>query len=593
MKNICIVLTFIFSINSFAQDTWQSERVKVGNDGKLDYIPDHKGNILPDFSRVGYLEGEEPPTLSKTIELQPQQGDDKNRIQAAIDELAFRQADSNGFKGCLLLKAGTYEVSDQLSISSSGIVIRGEGNHEQGTIVIATGRKKYSLFEIKGEGAISEIERSRVNINMPFVPVGTKKLVVENADSFKKDDWIIVFRPSTAKWISDIKMDQITARADGGTITQWKAGSYDFRFERKVENIVKDTLYIDNPIVMEMETKYGGGEVYKYVFEGRIRYCGIENLLCISEYISETDEDHGWDAVKIEKAEHCWVRNVTAKYFGYSAVNISSNAKNISVLNCKCLEAKSKITGGRRYSFNCNGQLNLIKNCETTEGRHDFVTGSRVCGPNVFTQCTASNTHSDIGPHHRWAMGTLFDVIETDGTINAQDRGNYGSGHGWAGANQVLWNCMAAKISCQSPWVSAKNYAIGCHGTKSAGRYPDRPDGEWEGFNKQYLEPESLYEAQLVNRKNAVLLKIEKHCKLPNDTFFCYATNKKVVIQLKSNNKNIESVNLYDLYGRLIHTANPFSNRYSAQLNELSAGIYLVSLNIEGQRSVKKLIIDN
>ena len=33
---------------------WESKFVQLQADGSLKYIPDEKGNILPDFSRVGY-----------------------------------------------------------------------------------------------------------------------------------------------------------------------------------------------------------------------------------------------------------------------------------------------------------------------------------------------------------------------------------------------------------------------------------------------------------------------------------------------------------------------------------------------------------
>src|SRR5690606_15615669 len=110
------------------------------------------------------------------------------------------------------------------------------------------------------------------------------------------------------------------------------------------------------------------------------------------------------------------------------------------------------------------------------------------------------NTHADIGPHHRWAVGTLYDNITTDGEINVQDRGNWGTGHGWAGVAQVAWNCEAARATVQSPWVTGKNYSIGLKGTKGKGRLSARPDGEWEGLNQSGLEPGSLYMAQLKAR---------------------------------------------------------------------------------------------
>ena len=140
-------------------------------------------------------------------------------------------------------------------------------------------------------------------------------------------------------------------------------------------------------------------------------------------------------------------------------------------------------------------------NCHTADGRHDFVTGARTCGPNVFYNCTAKKTHADIGPHHRWATGTLYDNITTDGEINVQDRGNWGTGHGWAGVTQVIWNCTAKRAVIQNPWTSGRNYCIGLRGEKYDGRLKGRPDAEWEGQNKAGLEPVSLYIAQLKARK--------------------------------------------------------------------------------------------
>jgi hypothetical protein len=263
-------------------------------------------------------------------------------------------------------------------------------------------------------------------------------------------------------------------------------------------------IFIDNPIVMAMEPKYGIGEIFKYSFDGRISQVGIEDLFCESVFDSDTAENHAWDAVHFNRIEQGWVRNVQARYFGYSCVNLSNWAKNISVLNCGCFEHKSVITGGRRYSFNNDGQQNLFMDCQAGDGRHDYVTGARVCGPNVFVNCTAIRTHADIGPHHRWSTGTLYDNIITDGEINIQDRGNYGSGHGWVGITQILWNCRAKSATVQSPYVNGKNYCIGLRGKKAAGRFKDRPDGEWEGQNMEGLEPVSLYKAQLAERRRGM-----------------------------------------------------------------------------------------
>jgi hypothetical protein len=81
-----------------------------------------------------------------------------------------------------------------------------------------------------------------------------------------------------------------------------------------------------------------------------------------------------------------------------------------------------------------------------------------------------------------------------------QDRGNWGSGHGWSGVTQVLWNCKVSGAAVQNPWVSGKNYAIGLRGKKLKGRLDGKESGEWEGLNQSDLEPSSLFKAQLKAR---------------------------------------------------------------------------------------------
>jgi len=492
-----IIFTGIFFIASFkSPESWQSGFVKLNKDGSLKYIPDEKGNILPDFSRVGYYGGNKTiPDIAVVKTISATERNSEEIIQSAIDEVSKRTPDKNGFRGTILFKKGSYKIPGTIKIESAGIILRGEGND---TKLIATGTTQRPLINVSGKGMLEEIPNTRTKIIDDYVAVGAKSFTVTSAQSFKAGDKIIVYRPGTEQWVSDLKMDRIEER--NGT-KQWKPAEYNLSFERIITKIEGNKIFIDNSIVLAMETKYGGGEIFKYKFDGRINNVGIENLYCESEFETDTSENHGWDAIHFDKIENGWVRNTTSRYFGYSCVNLDDDARNISVLDCNCFEPKSIITGGRRYSFNNTGQMNLFMNCHTTEGRHDFVTGARTRGPNVFYNCSAKNTHADIGPHHRWGMGTLYDNITTDGEINVQDRGNYGSGHGWAGVNQILWNCTVKRATVQSPYVNGKNYCIGLKGEKATGRFKDRPDGEWEGQNKAGLQPQSLYMAQVKARR--------------------------------------------------------------------------------------------
>lgn len=497
---LLLLTAFILSF-VFPSPPWESKFIKVNKDGSLNYIPDEKGNIIPDFSRVGYYGGDkEIPDVQVVITIEPAaNATSETIIQSAIEKVSKRPLDKNGFRGTIFFKKGIYKIPEEIKIEASGIVLRGEGENINGTRLVAQSKKQVSLINVSGKGNITEIKNTRVRITDGYVPVGSFSFTVSSASGFRKGDRIIVFRPGTEQWIKDLKMDQIEER-DG--TKQWQPKEYDLQFERIITKVEGNKVFIDNPIVMAIETKYGGGEIYKYNFEGRISHVGIENIYCESEFESDTAENHAWDAIAFNKIEHGWIRNVTAKYFGYSCVNLGGLAKNITILNSNCFDHKSVITGSRRYSFCNNGQLNLFMNCHATDGRHDYVTGARTNGPNVFHNCTASKTHADIGPHHRWSSGTLYDNITTDGEINIQDRGNWGSGHGWSGVTQVVWNCTVKRAAIQSPWTSGKNYCIGLKGEKYNGRLQGRRDAEWEGQNQDGLQPASLYMTQLKDRKS-------------------------------------------------------------------------------------------
>jgi len=192
------------------------------------------------------------------------------------------------------------------------------------------------------------------------------------------------------------------------------------------------------------------------------------------------------------------------RYFGYSAVNIDTRSNFwITVDDCRMLDPKSKPAGGRRYSFANNGQRSLVKNCFTRGGRHDFVSGSRTAGPNVFLNCTATQVvrDCDSGPHHRWTVGALYDRVVSDMDLNVQNRKSSGSGHGWAGSQIVLWNCTVRRAIVQNPPGPYLNWAIGTVGEVThESRYGNQPLAVVESTGAPIRAIPSLFEAQLAER---------------------------------------------------------------------------------------------
>ena len=117
-----------------------ASRVYPGGDGKLVYVPDEQGNTIIDSSHAGYGGGGTCHShRAGAGDVWPVAGDNTENIQAAIDKVSALPLDANGFRGAVLLKAGYYRMATPVKIQASGVVLRGEGMGDTGTILIGTG----------------------------------------------------------------------------------------------------------------------------------------------------------------------------------------------------------------------------------------------------------------------------------------------------------------------------------------------------------------------------------------------------------------------------------------------------------------------
>src|SRR6185436_18231426 len=242
---------------------------------------------------------------------------------------------------------------------------------------------------------------------------------------------------------------------------------------------------------------FGGGQVARYDWPGRITNVGVENLQLESAFDARNprDENHSWCAITMEHIRDAWVRRVTFKHFAGSAVALYETASRITVEDCLSLAPVSEDGGARRNTFFTMGQQTLFLRCYSEHGRHDFSVGHCAAGPNAFVQCEASQPLRDSGPLESWASGVLYDDVRIDGhALTLGNRGPSLGGAGWAAANCVLWNCSAARIVCASP-PGARNWSFGSWAEFEG-------DGVWRSSN-DFMTPESLFVAQLRDRLGA------------------------------------------------------------------------------------------
>lgn len=513
------------AFNSSAQDIAPyTSMVYPGVDGKLFYTADSLGNKIPDFSNAGYKGGGVAiPYVPNKVTVWPVVGDCSGVIQAAIDKVSAMPMDAHGFRGAVLIKQGTYPLDKPLYIKASGVVLRGEGTTEIGTILFgktvnprpAGGPNASSLINLAGDKGITVQEATKQNVTDSYVPVGARSFNVASAKGFKVGDKVLVRRNGNQEWITAIGLDSATVNRN-----RWRP--FVITYDRVITAVSGNTISVDAPIFTAIETKWGGGDVVKYD-DSRIENVGVENLRGISEYNPTvrtsqyynmdrpdnkptaaykgeeyfSDENHYRNLVTISNAKNIWVRNMSAYHFVNSVVQTNAGTKWATIQDVESWEPVSVRQGARRFIFHLQGQLALVQRCFSQKGRHSFVLQQSEASGNVFLDCKAVNPYSTSEPHNHWVNGVLYDNVKAPLTARFWDYII-----GWAGANIVMWNCEGDFL-IQSP-PTAQNYSFGHIGTASViynAPLQDltKPRGYIESLDR-HVSPKSLYLTQLKER---------------------------------------------------------------------------------------------
>ncbi|HTQ40423.1 MAG TPA: autotransporter-associated beta strand repeat-containing protein [Pirellulales bacterium] len=482
-------------------DAPPSSWVFYGADGKLQYQATAAGDTIPDFSGAGYMGGTQNIPLVPvvlTLNPSPTPTDDTARIQAAINQVSAMPL-VNGVRGTILFTAGTYDISSTLNINASGVVLRGQGQGPTGTLFYSTGTTMYNVIEAEPTGSDSfhAVSGTTSTIVDSYVPVGATSFSVSSADisTYHVGDQIVVNRPSTQAWITAIGMD-----ATGLGTEAWSPNSSFIQADRTITAINGDKITVNLPITTSLDSTngdaYGGGTIFKYT-TSRISNVGVENIRFDTVFASTSDNNHANRPIEFDGVSNSWIRNTTTLHY-YNGPYFGAYSEFDTMQDNVFLDAVGDAhTGG----FALGGQTAVIQRNYTDNTHAPFVTqDSHTVGPSAFVFDTAKDSLQSVGPHQRWASGVLWDNIKVtnassgSGGIELVNRGNFGSGQGWAGANMVTWNTNSPWIDVESP-PTAQNWAIGAIS-------PDRrvdftgPEGIYDSFGTP-VSPNSLYIAQL------------------------------------------------------------------------------------------------
>ncbi len=484
--------------------------IAINPDQTITYSPTPKGDMIPDFSTVGYNFGNTPlpdepggyqvPVL---VTLSPQTGDQTDRIQAAIDFLSGRPL-VNGFRGAILLKAGRWEIHsvNKIFVRSSGIVIRGEGDNPfTGTRIYALGTTNETntpntlnsrLITFQGSGNTVNATAKTLVDNV-YVPSGTNVIPI-TGHPFTVNQRIQIRWPGTVAWkkASLFEWDATTDSDPAVTMN------------RVITAVTANSITLDAPITTPLDPFYARGYVVPVTAFNHITNVGISNCYFESVYANDTDENHLWNVIHFREVEDGFMHSCTARYVAYSIAYVNTTTRKITINRCQVQDSISQIIGGRRYSFVLTGEMGLVSNCIGRYGRHTFVINWPAApGPNVFVDGVATGAYVESGSHAQtWNNGGLWDNI-TDNTLQVKLERPAG--------NCVAWNCTLNNLTFENMPLSP-NWSFGCEKANgdpvawinSVSGYAQPYLGKAEQWSNGTRMPiRSLYEEQVETRLKA------------------------------------------------------------------------------------------
>jgi len=501
---------------------------------------DGGGRFLQDFSYAGYHLGEAPlPAIDASAPLmvdvtEPPFLADPNgysdttpAIREAIEFVGSRGG------GIVLLPAGTYAVRPQspgdraaLYIDHPGVVLRGEGPDRTFIVNTETAMRKRSVIRV-APAAIRDGDFAwRNDVGEPSFALTEnayeldRTIEVEGGD-FAPGDWLLVMSDATDAFIAEHGMTGTWTTEGVGGVT----------FYRRVIAVEGARLTLDIPIRYPV-LRRDNARVRRTL--PHIDEVGVENLaigMAEVTYGEMGDRDWNtpgtgaWDVhastlIELNHAANGWIRRVSSyrpqgnyrHHFLSSGIRIQYS-RSITIADVDLELSQYRGEGGNGYHFSIQGSDNLITECRSKGGRHNYTVAHIAATGNVIHRSLALDGRLPVDFHMHLSPANLIDgMVLDDDSIEAVRRDHADHGHGTT--QSVFWNTRGEtegwevdagvkKLirTAQYGW----GYAIGTSGSDKRVDAPNhqlaypRDFVEGQGRGGQ-LVPSSLYESQLNRR---------------------------------------------------------------------------------------------
>ncbi|NMH86306.1 family 43 glycosylhydrolase [Flavivirga algicola] len=393
------------------------------------YVQEPKKSPLIDFSKAGYAYGEQDFQYPGSIidvtskDIYPNTGEDlTKKVQALIDETG-----KNG-GGVLYFPKGKYTFNtnpnnvDFLKIDYDNIVIRGEGQGEEGTIfynstsllnkepnpwlsptLIRYGYKiqgvdhfwgaaplKYNGAKISKKSEQKIYEAPKLTSVTHKAVKGSKNLRVKNTTALKAGDVVLLAMYNTngsnklIKKVLNYTDVELTPDLESANRAE-KEGVASFQALVEIERIISgDQILLRQPLLMDIDMEFQP----MLLSAPMVRNVGIENLRFASawdgnyKHHANRDVDYGWNAVNFCRVAHGWMKNVTID--NYTNPIYLQDSKNVT-LDSIFITGKHGHSGIKVYA---HASDNLIQNVNIQMNFSHVLSGEGNATRNVFRKIT-------------------------------------------------------------------------------------------------------------------------------------------------------------------------------------------------------------
>lgn len=509
---LCVALLILVIVPCVHPAKRGNSWVSIDSVGKLTYRTLPRGDRITDFSYAGYMAGGiSLPRVFALRTVTPSGGDDTESIQRAIDEVSAMPT-RNGIRGAVVLTRGTFQCSGTINITASGVVLHGSGPSAEGTTLKLTGQPHVAIA-ITGRQQVRSLGVT-AHVAQTYVPSGSQSLALDAASGFNPGDTIRITRYTTPQWLHYMGMDNLFR--DGKPET-WVGNS--ISTIRTVTKKQGNVLTLDVPLTDSYDRAFlppEGAEVTKVGISGTIEQDAVESLHIVAPARRVAFSDPLFRAITLKGLRDGWIRDVLVDDTT-EGIDAAADTSRITMENVVFRHTTTVTSSAKPADFALRGTQLLVLHCGSSgDDRLYVITGARNQGPNVVLDSVFSG-NGHIQPHQRWATGFLVDSTRVSGGgIDLMNRGEMGSGHGWAMGWGVVWNSSASSLIIQNP-PGAANWCIGSSGLEQTAPMkiigqkrrdagPDLPKGIIESQGHPVL-PASLYRAQLAARLGADALK--------------------------------------------------------------------------------------